>query len=69
MLADVRGGGVRWPRWVGAVILGVAPCRLLSSGIVDHKLLGVRGIWLRRGPAHDLGVDGTAMVLVLVGCL
>ena len=70
MLADVRrSGGVHWPHWVGAVILGVGSFQLFD-GIVDHKLLGIHQI--RYGVdllPYDLVWNGTAVVLMLVGCL
>ena len=68
LLADVRRrGGVHWPHWVGAVILGVGTFQLFD-GIVDHKLLGIHQI--RYGVdilPYDLVWNGTAVILMLIG--
>lgn len=68
LLADVRRrGGVYWPHWIGAVILGVGTFQLFD-GIVDHKLLGIHQI--RYGVdilPYDLVWNGTAVILMLIG--
>lgn len=68
LLADVRRrGGVHWPHWIGAVILGVGTFQLFD-GIVDHKLLGIHQI--RYGVdilPYDLVWNGTAVILMLIG--
>ncbi|MGK4218812.1 DUF2243 domain-containing protein [Kocuria marina] len=68
LLADVRRRGrVRWPHWIGAVILGVGTFQLFD-GIVDHKLLGIHQI--RYGVdilPYDLVWNGTAVILMLIG--
>lgn len=70
LLADVRRrGGVHWPHWIGAVILGVGTFQLFD-GIVDHKLLGIHQI--RYGVdilPYDLVWNGTAVILMLIGFL
>ncbi|RLY94117.1 DUF2243 domain-containing protein [Kocuria tytonicola] len=68
LLADVRRrGGVHWPYWAGAVVLGVGAFQLFD-GIVDHKLLGIHQI--RYGVdllPYDLVWNGTAVLLILLG--
>ncbi|MDO4918094.1 DUF2243 domain-containing protein [Kocuria sp.] len=70
LLAEVRrGGGVHWPHWAGAVVLGVGAFQLFD-GVVDHKLLRIHQI--RYGVdllPYDLVWNGTAVILMLIGFL
>ncbi|WP_144941211.1 DUF2243 domain-containing protein [Kocuria salsicia] len=70
LLADVRRrGGVHWPHWAGAVVLGAGFFQLFD-GVVDHKLLGIHQI--RYGVdilPYDLVWNGTAVILMLIGFL
>lgn len=68
LLADARRReGVRWARWIGAVLAGVGAFQLLD-GVLNHKILRVHQI--RYGVdllLYDTVWIGTAIAVLLVG--
>jgi uncharacterized membrane protein len=68
LFADLRRrGAVRWPRWIGGVLLG-AGCFQLYDGLVQHKLLGLHQI--RYGVdlvAYDVTWNVLAAIMIIAG--
>jgi len=70
LLADVRRrGGLRWPRWIGGLLIGAGAFQLYD-GTVQHKLMGLHQIRYDVDlMPYDLAWNIGAAILIIVGVL
>ena len=68
LLADLRGRGrLRWPRWIGGVLLGAGAFQLYD-GVVQHKLLSLHQIRYQVDLlVYDLSWNVLAVIMIIAG--
>jgi uncharacterized membrane protein len=68
LLADVRGRGrIRWPRWIGGVLLGAGAFQLYD-GLIQHKIFGLHQIRYEVDLLpYDLTWNLVAVILIAIG--
>lgn len=68
LLADLRRrSALRWPRWIGGVLLGAGAFQLYD-GLIQHKVLGLHEIrYVENLLPYDIAWNAAALAMVAAG--